>query len=60
MTEMNFSIYTKQNQTCRQGEQACGCQRGEGRVGWIEGWVGRELGISRPKLHMDKQQGPPI
>ena len=35
MTEMNLSIYTKQNQTCRQGKQTCGCQRGEGQVGWI-------------------------
>ena len=35
MTEMNLSINTKQKQTCRQGEQTCGCQRGEAWVGWI-------------------------
>ena len=32
---MNLSINTKQKQTCRQGEQTCGCQRAEAWVGWI-------------------------
>ena len=51
MTQVNLS--TEQKQTHRNGEQTCGCQRGEGGSE-MDG----EFGVSRCKLlylRMDKQ-----
>ena len=43
MTQMNLS--TKQKQTHRHGEQSCGCQGREGRIG-----IDWEFEVSRCKL----------